>query len=98
LGAARSSAVSDPREIIEVDDYRVIDVREEPIDDSDLPPAHAGPPSPQFSGRVYTSSGGGGCCLGASATLILIGVIFILGLCAFVMLIARLVGWAIPGI
>jgi hypothetical protein len=90
--------VSDQREIIEVDDYRVIDVREEPLDDSDLPPAQPVSPSPQFSGRVYTSSGGGGCCLGLSATLILIGIIFILGICAFVMLVARLVGWAIPGL
>ncbi len=90
--------MSDQREIIEVDDYRVIDVREQPIEDSDLPPAQAGPPPPQFTGRVYTSSGGGGCCLGLSATLLIIGVIFILGLCALVMLIARLVGWAIPGL
>ena len=90
--------MSDPREIIEVKDYRVVDVREEPIDDSDLPPAQAGTPT-QFSGRVYTSSGsGGGCCLGLSATLLLIGVIFVLGVCAFVLLIARLIGWAIPGL
>lgn len=91
--------MSDQREIIEVDDYRVIDVREEPIDDSDLPPAQAGPPPPQFYGRVYTSSGGGGgCCLGLSASLLLIAVVFVLGLCALVMLIARLVDWAIPGL
>lgn len=89
--------MSDQREIIEVEDYRVIDVREQPIDDSDLPPAQAGPP-PAFSGRVYTSSGGGGCCLGLSATLLIIGIIFILGLCAFILLIARLIGWAIPGL
>ena len=89
--------MSDQREIIEVDDYRVIDVRESPIDDSAPPPAQAGPP-PQFAGRVYTSSGGGGCCLGLSATLLLIGIVFVLGLCALVMLIARLVGWAIPGL
>ncbi|TXG82202.1 MAG: hypothetical protein E6R14_06980 [Thermomicrobiales bacterium] len=89
--------MSDQREIIEVEDYRVIDVREEPIDDTQMPPAQSAPP-PQFSGRVYTSSGGGGCCLGLSATLLVIGIIFVLGLCAFVMLIARLVGWAIPGL
>ena len=90
--------MSEKREIIEVDDYRVIEVREEPIADSDLPPAQPGYPSPQYPGRVYTSSGGGGCCLGLSATLILIGIVFILGLCAFVMLVARVVGWAIPGL
>ena len=90
--------MSDKREIIEVEDYRVIDVREEPIDDSRLPPAQTGTPQPQFTGRVYRSSGGGGCCLGASATIFLIGFIFILGLCAFVLLIARLIGWAIPGL
>ena len=89
--------MSDQREIIEVDDYRVIDVREEPIDDSQMPPPQAVPPS-QFSGQVYTSSGGGGCCLGLSATLLLIGIVFVLGMCALVMLIARLVGWAIPGL
>ena len=87
----------DQREIIEVDDYRVIDVRETPIDDSVPPPAQVGS-QPQFGGRVYTSSGGGGCCLGLSATLLLIGIVFILGLCALVMLVARLVGWAIPGL
>jgi hypothetical protein len=88
--------VSDQREVIEVEDYRVIDVREEPIDDSELPPAP--PPAQQWSGRVYTTSGGGGCCLGASATILLFGFIFVLGLCAFVLLIARLIGWAIPGL
>lgn len=89
--------MSDDREIIEVDDYRVLDVRESPIEDSELPPAQAGP-QPQFSGRVYTSSGGGGCCLGLSATIFILGLIFVLGSCALVMLIARLVGWAIPGL
>lgn len=85
------------REIIEVDDYRVLEVREEPIEDSELPPAQ---PMPQFTGRVYTSSGGGGggCCLGLSATLLLVTLIFVLGVCALVMLIAKLVGWAIPGL
>ncbi|MEZ4505243.1 MAG: hypothetical protein R2848_05065 [Thermomicrobiales bacterium] len=89
--------MSDQREIIEVEDYRVIDVREQPIDDAEPPPSQSMPP-PQFTGRVYTSSGGGGCCLGLSATLLIVGIIFVLGLCAFVMLIARLVGWAIPGL
>jgi hypothetical protein len=90
--------VSDQREVIEVEDYRVIDVREEPIDDSELPPAPP-PPAQQWSGgRVYTTSGGGGCCLGVSATILLILFIFILGFCAFVLLIARLIGWAIPGL
>ncbi len=89
--------MSDQREIIEVEDYRVIDVREEPIDDSHLPPAQAGPPQ-QFSGKVYTSSGGGGCCLLSSATIVLIAIVFILGLCAFVMIVARFVGWAMPGL
>ena len=88
--------MSDQREIIEVEDYRVIDVREQPIDDAEPPPSQSMPP--QFTGRVYTSSGGGGCCLGLSATLLIVGIIFVLGLCAFVMLIARLVGWAIPGL
>lgn len=87
----------DQREIIEVEEYRVIDVREQPIDDSDLPPAQQ-PPAQQWSGQVYTTSGGGGCCLGVSATIILIGFIFLLGMCAFVLLIARLIGWAIPGL
>ena len=89
--------MSDQREIIEVEDYRVIDVREEPIDDSYLPPAQAGPPA-QFSGKVYTSSGGGGCCLVSSATILLIGIVFVLGLCVFVMVVARFIGWAIPGL
>jgi hypothetical protein len=90
--------VSDQREIIEVDDYRVIDEREQPIDDSEFPPAQPGPAPPQFSGRVYTSSGGGGCCVGLSAGLLLIVIIFLLGFCALVMIVARLVGWAIPGL
>ncbi len=89
----------DEREIIEVEDYRVIDVREEPLDDSYLPPSPPQSPAQQWSGRVYTSSGGGGgCCLGASATLLLVGFIFILGFCAFLLLIVKLVGWAIPGL
>ncbi len=90
--------MADRREIIEVDDYRVIDVRETPIDDSEDLSSLPGQPAPQFSGRVYTSSGGGGCCLGLSATLLLIGIIFILGICALIMLIAKAVGWAIPGL
>ena len=89
--------MSDQREFIEVEDYRVIDVREEPIDDSELSPAQP-PPAQQWSGRVYTTSGGGGCCLGVSATILLFIVIFVLGLCAFVLLIARIIGWAIPGL
>lgn len=89
-----SNTVSDQREIIEVDDYRVIDVRETPIEDSEIPVAEP----PQYYGRVYRSSGGGGCCLGLSATLLLLATIFVLGLCAFVMVIVKLVGWAIPGL
>lgn len=90
--------MSDDREIIEVEDYRVIDVREQPIEDAELPPATPPTQSQQWSGRVYTSSGGGGCCLGLSATIILIAFIFLLGLCAFVLLIARLIGMAFPGL
>ncbi|MCO5221033.1 MAG: hypothetical protein M9947_05535 [Thermomicrobiales bacterium] len=90
--------MSDQREIIEVEDFRVVGEIEEPLDDTEHVPASGPPPGTEWSGRVYTTSGGGGCCLGMSATLLVIGVIFILGLCAFVMLIARLVGWAIPGL
>ena len=89
--------MSDDPEIIEVEDYRVVAVREEPIDDS-VPPLAPQQPPQQWSGRVYTSSGGGGCCLGASATIFLIGFIFLLGFCAFALLIAKLIGWAIPGL
>ncbi len=89
--------MSDQREIIEVEDYRVIDVREVPAEDSAPPPAQSGPP-PQFSGKVYTSSGGGGCCLGLSATLLVIGIIFVLGFCVLALAVARFIGWAIPGL
>ena len=92
--------MSDDRDIIEVEDYRVVEVREEPLPDTDEPPP--GPvPAQQWSGRVYTTSvsgGGGGCCLGLSATLLLIGVVFVLGVCALIYLIAQLIGWAIPGL
>lgn len=88
--------MSDNREIIEVEDYRVIDVREEPIPDSE--PVSPPPHTQQWSGEIYTSSGGGGCCLSMSATILLIGFIFLLGMCAFVLIIARLIGWAIPGL
>lgn len=89
--------MSDQRDYIEIDDYRVIEVREAPIEDPPMPPA-AAPTGPQWSGRVYTSSGGTGCCLGLSATLLLIATIFVLGVCALIMVIARIVGWAIPGL
>ena len=53
--------MSDEREIIEVEDYRVLDVREEPIADSEPPPAQP-PEFRQWSGQTYTTTvrGGGG--------------------------------------
>lgn len=91
--------MSDEREIIEVENFRVLDVREEPVDDSQPPPA----PSPSFqqwSGQTYTTTvqGGGGCCLGFSLTLLLIAIIFLLGICFFIYLLGRAIGWALPGL
>jgi hypothetical protein len=90
--------MSDEREIIEVEDYRVIDVREEPLDDSE--PLAPQPPGRQWTGETYTTTvrGGGGCCLGFSVTLLLIGLIFVLGVCFFIYLLGRAIGWAMPGL
>lgn len=91
--------MSDEREIIEVEDYRVLDIREEPLDDTE-PPFQQQPPIQQWSGRVYTStsSGGGGCCLSLSLTLLLAGIVFLLGVCFLIYLLGRAIGWAIPGL
>lgn len=91
--------MSDEREIIEVEDYRVLDVREQPLDDSQEPFPQQ-PPVQQWSGETYTTTvrGGGGCCLSFSLTFLLIGVIFLLGVCFFIYLLGRAIGWAIPGL
>jgi hypothetical protein len=87
------------REIIEVEDYRVLDVREAPIDDSQ-PPLPSQPPAQQWSGQTYSTTvrGGGGCCLGFSVTLLLIVIIFALGACFLIYLLGRAIGWAMPGL
>jgi hypothetical protein len=91
--------MSDEREIIEVEDFRVIDVREEPLDESE-PPFAQQPPMQTWSGQTYTTTvrGGGGCCLGFSVTLLLIGLVFVLGVCFLIYLLGRAIGWAIPGL
>ncbi len=91
--------MSDDREIIEVEDFRVLDVREEPLGD-EQPPASPQPPIMNWSGETYTTtvSGGGGCCLGFSVTMLLIALIFLLGVCFFIYLLGRAIGWAIPGL
>lgn len=95
----RELLVSDEREIIEVQDYRVLDVREEPLQDSH-PPLSQRPPGQQWDGEIYTTTvrGGGGCCLSFSVTLLIIGIIFLLGVCFLVYLAGRAIGWAIPGL
>ena len=91
--------MSDEREIIEVEEFRVLDVREEPLDDSQ-PPFAQQPPVQQWTGQTYTTTvhGGGGCCLSFSLTLLLIALIFLLGICFFIYLLGRAIGWAIPGL
>jgi hypothetical protein len=91
--------VSDEREIIEVEDFRVLDVREEPIPDSE-PTYPQQPPVQQWSGQTYTTTvrGGGGCCLSFSITLLLAGIVFILGVCFLIYLLGRAIGWATPGL
>ena len=88
----------DEREIIEVEDYRVLDVRETPLDDSE--PPFAQPPAQQWSSQTYTTTvrGGGGCCLSFSVTFLLIGLIFLLGVCFLIYLLGQVIGWAIPGL
>jgi hypothetical protein len=85
-------------EIIEVEQFRVLDVREEPLDDAEPPLAQ--PPIQQWSGQTYTTTirGGGGCCLGFSVTLLIIAIVFVLGVCFLVYLLGRAIGWAIPGL
>ena len=88
------------REIIEVEDYRVIDVRETPLDDSQ-PPLPSQPPAQQWGGQqTYTTTvrGGGGCCLGFSVTLLLIVLVFVLGVCFLIYLLGQAIGWALPGL
>ena len=89
----------DDREIIEVDDYRVIEVREEPIDDSQ-PPLAPQPGPTQWSGQTYTTTvrGGGGCCLSFSVTLLIAALVFLLGFCFLIYLVGRAIGRAIPGL
>ena len=92
--------MSDEREIIEVEDFRVLDVREEPLDNSE-PPFVQQPPVQPWSGQTYTTTtvrGGGGCCLGFSVTLLLIGLVFVLGVCFLIYLLGQAIGWAIPGL
>lgn len=91
--------MSDEREIIEVEDFRVLDVREQPLDDSE-PPLSQQPPIQQWTGETYTTTvrGGGGCCLGFSVTLLVIGLVFLLGICFLIYLLGRAIGWAIPGL
>jgi hypothetical protein len=85
--------MADDPEIIEVEDYRIVSVREEPaVDEGEEPP-------PDYPGRIWTGqiyTGGGGCCLGVSLTLLLIGLVFILGICAVVLLVWRALEWLIP--
>ena len=90
--------MSDEREIIEVEDFRVLDVREQPLDDTE-PPVQQ-PPIQPWSGQTYTTTvrGGGGCCLGFSVTLFVVALVFLLGLCFFVYLAGRAIGWAVPGL
>ncbi len=76
----------------------MLDVREEPLGRRAAPVArnahHA------RTGETYTTtvSGGGGCCLGFSVTLLLIAIIFLLGVCFLIYLLGRAIGWAIPGL
>jgi hypothetical protein len=89
----------DEREIIEVEDFRVLDVREQPLDESE-PPFAQPPPIQQWGGQTYTTTvrGGGGCCLSFSVTLLVIGLVFILGVCFLIYLLGQAIGWAVPGL
>jgi hypothetical protein len=89
----------DEREIIDVEDYRVLDVREQPLDDSE-PPFAPQPPVQQWTGQTYTTTvrGGGGCCLSFSITLLVIGLVFVLGVCFLIYLLGQAIGWAVPGL
>lgn len=91
--------MSDEREIIEVEDYRVLDVHEEPLGD-EQPPFAPQPPIQQWTSETYTTtvSGGGGCCLSFSITLLIIAIVFLLGICFLIYLLGRAIGWAVPGL
>lgn len=87
-------------EIIDVDDWRIVEGDErsglEPVY---LEPEQEHPPRQEeviWVGGPATVVGGGGCCLGLSATVLLIGLIFFLGLVATCWLIWTLLDWAIP--
>jgi hypothetical protein len=81
------------RDIIDIDDWRVVGQREVPaIDEDEEPePQH---PNPVWVGEMRAA--GPGCCFGLSLTVTAVLVIFVLGLCAACWLLLRALGWIVP--
>jgi hypothetical protein len=77
-------------EIIEIEDWRVVSDHEV----SAL--AEDEEPEPQYANPVWVGemrSAGPGCCFGLSLTVLVIGLVFLLGLCAACWLILSALGW-----
>ena len=81
-------------EIIEIEDWRVVSDREVVstyAEDEEAEPQY---PNPVWVGEMR--SAGPGCCFGLSLTVLLIGLIFLLGICAACWLVLQALGWLVP--
>jgi hypothetical protein len=81
------------RDIIDIDDWHVVDDRELPAVDVDEEP------KPHYANPVWVGemrSAGPGCCFGLSMTMLIILIIFLLGVCAACWLVLQALGWLVP--
>ncbi|CAN5735847.1 hypothetical protein BH23CHL4_BH23CHL4_27660 [soil metagenome] len=81
------------RDIIEIDDWRVVDDREVAAVDADEESA------PHYANPVWVGemrSAGPGCCFGLSMSMLILLIIFVLGLCAAFWLVLQALGWLVP--
>ena len=81
------------RDIIDIDDWRVVHDRELPAIDEDEEP------DPHYANPVWVGemrSAGPGCCFGLSMTVMVIIGVFVLGLCAACWLALQTLGWLVP--
>ena len=81
------------RDIINIDDWRVVDDRALPAVDADQEQR------PHYANPVWASemrSAGPGCCFGLSITALIIVILIVLGLCAACWLMLQALGWLVP--